>query len=124
MCIRDSVYSFGHQVVYQYTDICFVASQCEGFTTVTVSYTHLDVYKRQDRDNNVYFVRTVGDSQCRFRYFHFDESLRRRESARGTEYESFGGNKVYHTTILPFTRLVGGPMDYTPGIFETHCRCV
>ena len=44
------------------------------------------------------------------------------ESARGTEYESFGGNKVYHTTILPFTRLVGGPMDYTPGIFETHCN--
>lgn len=41
------------------------------------------------------------------------------ESARGTEYESFGGNKVYHTTILPFTRLIGGPMDYTPGIFET-----
>ena len=44
------------------------------------------------------------------------------ESARGTEYESFGGNKVYHTTILPFTRLIGGPMDYTPGIFETHCN--
>lgn len=44
------------------------------------------------------------------------------ESARGTEYESFGGNKVNHTTILPFTRLLGGPMDYTPGIFETHCN--
>ena len=44
------------------------------------------------------------------------------ESARGTEYESFGGNNVDHTTILPFTRLVGGPMDYTPGIFETHCN--
>lgn len=43
------------------------------------------------------------------------------ESARGTEYESFGGNNVNHTTILPFTRLVGGPMDYTPGIFETDC---
>lgn len=43
------------------------------------------------------------------------------ESARGTEYESFGGNKVNHTTILPFTRLVGGPMDYTPGIFEMDC---
>ena len=42
------------------------------------------------------------------------------ESARGTEYESFGGNAVYHTTILPFTRLIGGPMDYTPGIFETR----
>ncbi len=43
------------------------------------------------------------------------------EAARGTEYESFGGNNVNHTTILPFTRLIGGPMDYTPGIFETHC---
>lgn len=41
------------------------------------------------------------------------------ESARGTEYEAFGGNKPFHTTILPFTRLLGGPMDYTPGIFET-----
>lgn len=41
------------------------------------------------------------------------------ESARGTEYEAFGGNKVDHTTILPFTRLIGGPMDYTPGIFQT-----
>ncbi|MBQ6190491.1 MAG: glycoside hydrolase family 97 protein [Bacteroidaceae bacterium] len=40
------------------------------------------------------------------------------ESARGTEYEAFGGNTVEHTTILPFTRLIGGPMDYTPGIFE------
>ena len=43
------------------------------------------------------------------------------ESARGTEYESFGGNNVNHTTILPFTRLIGGPMDYTPGIFEPDC---
>ena len=43
------------------------------------------------------------------------------ESARGTEYESFGGNNVDHTTILPFTRLMGGPMDYTPGIFEMDC---
>lgn len=43
------------------------------------------------------------------------------ESARGTEYESFGGSNVNHTTILPFTRLMGGPMDYTPGIFETDC---
>ena len=41
------------------------------------------------------------------------------ESACGTEYEAFGGNTVDHTTILPFTRLIGGPMDYTPGIFET-----
>ncbi|MBV8252635.1 MAG: glycoside hydrolase family 97 protein [Chitinophaga sp.] len=40
------------------------------------------------------------------------------ESARGTEYQAFGGNKPNHVTILPFTRLVGGPMDYTPGIFE------
>lgn len=40
------------------------------------------------------------------------------ESARGTEYESFGGSNPDHTTILPFTRLIGGPMDYTPGIFE------
>ncbi|WP_340111109.1 glycoside hydrolase family 97 protein [Maribellus mangrovi] len=40
------------------------------------------------------------------------------ESARGTEYEAFGGNNPDHTTILPFTRLLGGPMDYTPGIFE------
>lgn len=43
------------------------------------------------------------------------------ESARGTEYEAFGGNNVNHTTILPFTRLIGGPMDYTPGVFETDC---
>lgn len=40
------------------------------------------------------------------------------ESARGTEFESFNGNHPEHTTILPFTRLVGGPMDYTPGIFQ------
>lgn len=40
------------------------------------------------------------------------------ESARGTEFESFNGNNLDHTTILPFTRLMGGPMDYTPGIFE------
>jgi len=42
------------------------------------------------------------------------------EAARGTEYESFGGNNPDHTTILPFTRLMGGPMDYTPGIFQTR----
>ena len=41
------------------------------------------------------------------------------ESARGTEFQAFGGSKPNHTTILPFTRLIGGPMDYTPGIFET-----
>lgn len=40
------------------------------------------------------------------------------ESARGTEYQAFGGSKPNHVTILPFTRLMGGPMDYTPGIFE------
>ncbi|MFV5694240.1 glycoside hydrolase family 97 protein [Flavobacterium sp. LB3P122] len=40
------------------------------------------------------------------------------EAARGTEYQAFGGSKPNHVTVLPFTRLVGGPMDYTPGIFE------
>ena len=40
------------------------------------------------------------------------------ESARGTEYDANAGNNVGHTTILPFTRLQGGPMDYTPGIVE------
>ena len=40
------------------------------------------------------------------------------ESARGTEFQAFGGSNPDHTTILPFTRLLGGPMDYTPGIFE------
>ncbi len=40
------------------------------------------------------------------------------ESARGTEYQAMGGNDKWHTSILPFTRLQGGPMDYTPGIFE------
>lgn len=39
------------------------------------------------------------------------------ESARGTEYQAFGGSKPHHVTILPFTRFNGGPMDYTPGIF-------
>lgn len=42
------------------------------------------------------------------------------ESARGTEYEAFGGSRPDHTVILPFTRLQGGPMDYTPGILETQ----
>ncbi len=42
------------------------------------------------------------------------------ESARGTEFQAFGGSKANHTTILPFTRLIGGPMDYTPGIFEMN----
>ena len=40
------------------------------------------------------------------------------ESARGTEFEPYDGNKPFHTTLLPFTRLIGGPMDYTPGIFD------
>lgn len=40
------------------------------------------------------------------------------ESARGTEYHAFGGIYANHVTILPFTRLIGGPMDYTPGIFQ------
>ena len=46
------------------------------------------------------------------------------ESARGTEYEAFAGNKPSHTTVLPFTRLQGGPMDYTPGIFEMDMKTV
>lgn len=44
------------------------------------------------------------------------------ESARGQEYQAFGGNNGNHMTILPFGRLIGGPMDYTPGIFETDMR--
>ena len=44
------------------------------------------------------------------------------ESARGTEYQAFGGSKPNHVTILPFTRLLGGPMDYTPGIFEMDVK--
>lgn len=44
------------------------------------------------------------------------------EAARGTEYEAFGGSNPDHTVILPFTRLQGGPMDYTPGIFETQLK--
>lgn len=40
------------------------------------------------------------------------------ESARGTEFQAFGGSKPNHTTVLPFTRQIGGPMDYTPGVFE------
>ncbi|WP_304198696.1 glycoside hydrolase family 97 protein [Flavobacterium alvei] len=42
------------------------------------------------------------------------------EAARGTEYQAFGGERNHpnHVTILPFTRLIGGPMDYTPGIFQ------
>ena len=44
------------------------------------------------------------------------------ESARGTEYEAFGGSNPDHTVVLPFTRLQGGPMDYTPGILETQLK--
>lgn len=44
------------------------------------------------------------------------------ESARGTEYEAFGGSSPDHTVVLPFTRLQGGPMDYTPGILETQLK--
>ena len=40
------------------------------------------------------------------------------ESARGTEFQAFGGSKANHVTVLPFTRLIGGPMDFTPGVFE------
>ncbi|MDO4228715.1 MAG: glycoside hydrolase family 97 protein [Capnocytophaga sp.] len=45
-------------------------------------------------------------------------NLLAQESAKGTEFQAFGGNQPNHTTVLPFTRLMGGPMDYTPGIFE------
>ncbi len=45
-------------------------------------------------------------------------NLLSQESARGQEYQAFGGSKPNHLTVLPFTRLIGGPMDYTPGIFE------
>lgn len=44
------------------------------------------------------------------------------EAARGTEFQAFGGSKPNHVTILPFTRLIGGPMDYTPGIFEMDVK--
>lgn len=40
------------------------------------------------------------------------------EAARGTEFQAFGGSKPNHVAVLPFTRLMGGPMDYTPGVFE------
>ena len=44
------------------------------------------------------------------------------ESARGTEYQAFGGTMPHHVTILPFTRLNGGPMDFTPGIFFQNLK--
>ncbi|EXZ49434.1 alpha-glucosidase [Bacteroides fragilis str. 3397 N2] len=40
--------------------------------------------------------------------------------AMAGDHTAFGGNKPFHTTLLPFTRLIGGPMDYTPGIFDTQ----
>lgn len=51
-------------------------------------------------------------------------NLLAQESARGTEYQAFGGSHPRHVTILPFTRLMGGPMDYTPGIFEMDMKKV
>jgi alpha-glucosidase len=46
-----------------------------------------------------------------------------REGARGTEYEAWSeGNPPEHTTILPFTRCLGGPLDYTPGIFDIQFK--
>lgn len=44
------------------------------------------------------------------------------EAARGTEFQAFGGSNPDHATILPFTRLLGGPMDYTPGIFQLEVK--
>jgi len=46
------------------------------------------------------------------------------ESGRGTEYWAMGGNSPSHTSILPFTRLQGGPMDYTPGLFEMDIQSI
>src|SRR5690606_7122541 len=45
-------------------------------------------------------------------------------SARGTEYQAFGGTKTPNVTILPFTRMIGGSMDFTPGIFEMDLKKV
>lgn len=42
------------------------------------------------------------------------------ESAMGSEYHSLTGITPSHTSILPFTRFIGGPMDYTPGLFQTN----
>ncbi len=44
------------------------------------------------------------------------------ESVRGTEYQAFGGNKPFHSAVLPFTRVIGGPIDYTPGVFEMDIK--
>lgn len=52
-------------------------------------------------------------------------NLMTREGARGTEFDAWsddGGNPPNHTTILPFTRLLAGPMDFTPGIFDLHLK--
>ena len=43
------------------------------------------------------------------------------ESARGTEYQAFGGTKTMHVTVLPFTRWLAGPADYTPLNFRAFC---
>ena len=46
-----------------------------------------------------------------------------REGGRGTEYEAWStGNPPEHTTIIPFTRCLGGPFDYTPGIFDIQFK--
>lgn len=46
------------------------------------------------------------------------------EAGRGNEYNAFStGSPPEHETILPFTRLIGGPMDYTPGIFKMKGYC-
>lgn len=46
-------------------------------------------------------------------------NLLAQESVRASEYHALGGIKVNHSTVLPFTRIMGGPLDYTPGLFET-----
>lgn len=46
-------------------------------------------------------------------------NLLAQESVRASEYHALGGIKPNHATVLPFTRIMGGPLDYTPGLFET-----
>lgn len=46
-------------------------------------------------------------------------NLLAQESVRASEYHALGGIKANHSTVLPFTRIMGGPLDYTPGLFET-----
>ncbi len=78
-------------------------------------------------DHYLYAVRKAADSQIMVNAHEAARptgvartwpNLIGNESARGTEYQAFGGSKANHVTVLPFTRLIGGPMDYTPGIFE------